>query len=676
MMKRLMVVTLLGGVAFLLGCKEPFQPFVLAGPQNSCTIIIAAAPGSEERAGKAPDWRGSLRGHAAAELRHYLVRILGQPGVTIDIRDDSQPVSGNLIFLGRPGAKSPFAGAARRLARKWRPAAMQGETIRIDAWNEKERQVLAITTADDRNLLRAVHAFLDEQGVRYFLPGKGGESILAKRQIDVLQPEILIHSGLALRGFYPGCPAVQLVPPDSSWLVWMARQGFTHVPMAWAEDQPALERWGVQGVAAADPGPLWRPGFCPSNEASVQSLLQGLFTGNPAAGLFLLDARRATPFCNCAKCQSLGSENDRWLHLLTRLGEEMAERKKTGALPPAAALLAVNGLGLPEKYDSSKWPREQILLAARMQPRCYNHALADPLCLEANARVLAGLLQWIAAHPFARLAVVEGYNAPDFAGMPLVLDRVIVRDLEFYQHLGLEGFFCAAPTPVKPGVQSYQNYLLAQAALHPRLDADSLRRSFVSFAYPGAATMTLEYFDMLAEAFANISAWREELPERVRLLEREGFISPLLPLERFHNHFTLYQDFRGSDEGVAWERTFQLVHDARHVMDEMLEEELPDATLVRLLEADKQLRFAELTVIFYDNLIRSLTLGEDEPAMREEAAIRLRQVVKRMEEFRIAEGVCGPGSALSYSGLEESARALLLRLQERYGLPYERVYLE
>jgi len=672
-MSKTAAAFLAGCALILFQCRESFVPFTLADRGTPCTIILPARAGS----GVEADAAEQLRSRAAAELRRYLARLLGRPESSIALQSDAQAATGRILLLGKPAAKSRFAAAARRLEKAERAAGPGDKPpFRLDAWSDGEDHYLAITTRRDHDLLRAVYAFLDEQGARFLFPGTGGEFIPPRQEIRILHALNLPPAGLELSGFLPACPAGD-APGDSSTLLWWARQRFTHLPSEWGVPG-SLNRLGIQGVRRSQALKVWKPGFCCSDEKARRELIAELFSGAEAE-LCVLDAAQATPLCSCSACQRLGSETDRWLHLVGQIGAAVGRLKKEVALPEAATLLALHDLSLPERSAPQDWPRAEILLAARLQPRCYAHALADLHCTEVNAGTLTALVKWLAATPNARHAVIEGYYAPEFAGLPLVLDQIIARDLETCRALGVQGFFCDAPGRIRPtGIRFYQDYLLGQALHQTHLQTDSLRKAFVAFAYPGAATMTLEYFAMLSEAFSNCSAWRGELPGRVRQLAENNFSGTLLPLERFNRHFSLYQEFSETDEGVAWERTFQLIHDARHLMDDLLEIKLPDQSLDRLLEAEKQLRFAELTVTLYDNIIRSLTLGEDEPAMREEAAIRLRQVVKRMEELTVAEGGCGTGeaTALSASGLEASARALLLKLQQRYSLPYDRVYVE
>lgn len=675
-MAKNLLLTLILPLILMTGCEEAFQPFILADQQQPCTIVLdlggkaAAAPEELER-----QLAAAPAGAAALELRHYLARILSLPERAFPIADDDEPRPGRVILLGRPGRSSAWAAAARRIDKLWKRLPKdQVAACRFDAWQEEERQIVAITTPTPQgNLLRAVHAFLDYQGVRWLFPGRGGENVEMRREIRVTRASHIPAENLPMTGLLPVC--ADGAAADSSWLLWWARQRFTHVPLDWAPDPRLLQNLGLQGVAA--PTGLTLPGkreFCLNDPAQMQHLEQILFA-TPQAGLVVLDASRIAPLCGCAHCAALGSEEDRWLDLVRRLGVTLAERKRQGTVHPDARLLAIHEPALPQQFDGKEWPRQEVVLAARMMPRCLNHALADPACVEVNSIRLAALGDWIHTHSFAQLGVLEGYYDPEFAGLPLVLDKIITTDLRLYHRLGL-ALFCEAPATTRSGLQSYQNYLFSQAVHHATLNPDSLRRAWGAFTWPGAATMMGEYLAMQEEAFANVSAWRWELPLLVRQLEKRDFTGSLLPLERFHNHFTLYQQYSDNDEGVAWERTFQLIHDARHVMDDMLEHQLPDQTLDRLLEAEMQLRFAELTITFYDNVIRTLTLGEDEPEMREEAAIRLRQVVKKMTEFQTAGLPCGPANALQGSGLDGSAQALLARLQKRYGVPYTRVYQE
>lgn len=676
-MVKNLLLTMILLLILLTGCEEAFQPFVLADQQKPCTIVLdlggkaAVSPEELER-----QLAAAPAGGAAIELRHYLARILSLPERAIPIADDDDPRPGRVILLGRPGSGSAWAAAARHIDKLWKRLPQdQMAACRFDAWQEEKHQIVAITTpAAQGNLLRAVYAFLDYHGVRWLFPGRAGENIEMRREIRVTQASYIPAENLPMTGFLPVCN--EGTTADSTWLLWWARQRFTHVPLAWASDPQQLQTLGLQGVAAALSG-LTLPGkseICLNDPAQIEHL-EHLLVATPRAGLVVLDAGRMAPLCGCERCAALGSLEDRWLELVRRLGMALAGGKKQGTIHPDARLLAIQEPALPQQFDSREWPRQEVVLAARMMPRCFNHALADPACVEVNSHRLAALGDWIHAHNFAQLGVVEGYYDPQFAGLPLVLDKIITTDLRLYHRLGL-ALFCEAPATARSGIQIYQNYLFSQAMHHATLNPDSLRRTWGAFAWPGAATMMGEYLAMQEEAFANVSAWRWELPLLVRQLEKRDFAGSLLPLERFNKHFTLYQQYADGNEGVAWERTFQLIHDARHVMDDMLEHQLPDQTLDRLLEAEMQLRFAELTVTFYDNVIRTLTLGEDEPEMREEAAIRLRQVVKKMTEFQTAGLPCGPANALQGSGLNGSAQALLARLQKRYGVPYTRVYQE
>ncbi len=683
-MHRTSFLFLLFSAALLCSCERPFEAFVLLEKNQPCTIVVDISPHSSFEAALAkkdeesPERQSALL--AAQELRHYLATMMSIPERQISIVGDDQAISGRVLLLGMPGNKSAYTDVRKKLQKWWKRTDPHHKgLIRMDAGYQEERQWLALTAQQPSTILDAVYAFLEQQGVAWYAPGERDVYVPAQRQIRVSQAAVIKEPALQMRGFFPDCPDDGKPPvADPAWMTWWLRQHVHEIPANWANDHSILTAYGMRAVRSSRQVPLagWQPGFCAANDSVVAALVKNIRPVLAYAQTYVLDGQQALPLCSCAACQALGNESSRLVGLLNALGHALAEAQKQGIVPGDRRLIGIVPVKPPDQPLPQDWPAAQVTLALQMQPRCYNHSIDDPSCTEVNVPLQAFVTAWLKQAANADVAVVEGYYASEFAGLPLVFDHVLNRDLAAYRAMGVAGIYGAAPNPSMPGMQGYLNYMYSQSAWNGRMRVDSLRDGYFSAHYPGTSSGVREYYDMTEEAMANITAWRFVMSRRIRELQQNGFAGALLPLPGFAEHFNLYQTFSEKNDGVDWERTFQLVHDMRHVMDDLLDKNTPDQTLDRLLLLEKQLQFADLTIGLYDNMIRTLTLGADEPEMREEAAIRLREVVKKMAAFEMIDGACGQTSALEQSGIAEACQELLSKLEKEYGVPYQRVYEE
>lgn len=683
-MHRSSFLFLMFSAALLCSCERPFEAFVLLEKNHPCTIVVDISPHTsfeaalEKKEEGSPERQSALL--AAQELRHYLAAMMSLPERQISIVGDDQSISGRVLLLGMPGEQSAYKDVRKKLQKLLkRTESHRKGVIRIDAGNQEERQWLALTAQQPSTILDAAYAFLEQQGVAWYAPGARDVYVPTQRQIRIDRAAVIKEPALQMRGFFPECPDEgKRAAADQTWLTWWLRQHVREIPADWIVDKSLLTAYGMRAVRSSRQMPLagWQPGFCAATASAITALGKNIWPLLASAHTYVLDGQQALPLCSCAACQAMGNESSRLVVLLNALGNALAEAQKQGTVPGDRHLIGVVPVTPPDHPVPSDWPADQVTLALQMLPRCYNHSINDPSCTEVNVPLQAFVTAWLEQAADAEVAVVEGYYASEFAGLPLVFDHVLNHDLAAYQAMGVAGIYCAAPNPSMPGMQGYLNFYFGQSAWNGRMRVDSLRDGYFSAHYPGTSSGVREYYDMTEEAMANITAWRYIMSRRIRELQQGGFAGALLPLPGFQEHFNLYQTFSEKNDGVDWERTFQLVHDMRHVMDDLLEKNTPDQTLDRLLLLEKQLQFADLTIVLYDNMIRTLTLGADEPEMREEAAIRLREVVKKMAAFETADGACGKTSALEQSGIAEACQELLTKLEKEYGVPYQQVYEE
>jgi hypothetical protein len=666
-----------------LSCQKEYKSFNLFENHLPCTIVVDLGPFADAASAVQSGENGDpearearTRAWAAIELRYHLAGMSALSESSLAILDDERELSGNLIFIGLPGKKSAYNGVRTELQKRWKKIkdAKPG-TVRIDALqDDRGNNILALSGDSAAGTLSAVYEWLDALGVRWLAPGKTNTLIPLKSRIAVPAIGYFREPAIPGRGFLPACMENSTQAARADVLDWMARQRVEMCPAA-GETCDDLHLRGLKAIRSIAIQPASAEGFCISKDESVTGAVNQLlaeFAAHPGTDVIVCDLSRMS-WCSCAACSQRGNICDKSLFLLSQMGQALKQKIGEHQLPGTAMILGILALQTPQQFIQRAWPKEVVHLCLRIQPRCYDHALSDPACVEVNAPAMRCLAAWSQLQQFGPLGVVEGYQAPEFWRLPLVLSTRIQEDAVIYSSLGFQGWWTEMPD-FAGGLRAWTNYQSLRFAWKADQPEDSLFQEFMAGYYAGAQPVMQEYARMIEEAFGNIAAWRMELPQRLNRISQDEFRQPLFPMDHFEKHFNLSRDLTEPAIGTDWERSYQLIHDAQHVMDEALAMALPDQTVDHLLAADQELKYAEMNILLYDNLIRVFTLGEEEPEMREEAAIRLREVANKMAAIPVPGHPCQAANALAAAGVEEVVIKVSAELDRRYGKKYARMY--
>ncbi|HIC88128.1 MAG TPA: DUF4838 domain-containing protein, partial [Anaerolineae bacterium] len=261
-----------------------------------------------------------------------------------------------------------------------------------------------------------------------------------------------------------------------------------------------------------------------------------------------------------------------------------------------------------------------------------------------------------------------------FRDLPVVFTSIMKKDIPDYYRLGVRGMYYMQPRQTDLGVQTLLNYQFARLLWNPAADVDSLTNEFFQLYYAGVGDLMKEYYSDIEKAMANIMAWRGELVQRIREYASGKLHKPILPLQKYRQHFYFEEHLSRKNDGTDWANTLQLIHEARFLLDDAMERAVPDVVMNRLLDDEYQLHYAELTVRLYDYVIRLLTLGEDEPEMLEEASLRLRDIAAQLDKFQIRSPAYGVVNGLEASEIKNEVRYLLDKSRQNSAKKYRRVY--
>jgi len=666
-----------------LSCQKEYRSFYLFENHLPCTIVVDLGPFADAATAVQSAENGDLqareartRAWAAIELRRHLAGMSALSESSIAILDDEQQTLGNLIFVGPPGEKSAYDQVRTELLKRWKKIknAKPG-TVRIDAFqDERGNNILVLSGESAAGSLAAVYEWLDAQGIRWLAPGKVNTMVPLKSHIGVPAVAYFHEPAIPFRGFLPVCTEKAAPAANLDVLDWLARQHLEACPAA-GENADDYHLRGLKVIRPLDVKYDTTEGFCISREESVRGAVAQLlaeFSAHPGTDVIVCDLSRII-WCSCVSCAQRGNACDRSLFLLSQMGQALQQKIGEHQLPGSARILGILTLETPQHFIQRAWPKEIIQLCLRVRPRCYDHPLSDPTCVEINVPIMRSLAAWSQLRQFGPVGVVESYQAPEFWHLPLVLTKRIHEDAVIYSSLGFQGWYTDMPD-FAGGLRAWTNYQSLRLAWRADLQPDSLFQEFMAGYYAGAQPIMQEFARMIEEAFGNIAAWRMELPRRIDHISQDGFQQSLFPMDHYEKHFNLSRDLTEPAIGTDWERSYQLIHDARHVMDEALAMAVPDPTVDHLLAADQELQYAEMTISLYDNLIRVFTLGDEEPEMREEAAIRLREVAKKMAGMPLVDHPCQAADALAASGVKDAVIKLSADLDRRYGKKYARMY--
>ena len=659
------------------GCRQEQRPVVILDGEHSCAVMLPPPPAAGRNAsltGESVQQHETLR-LAARELRLHLAEIAGLDTNAIPIISEGDSSAGTLIYIGALDRKSGRRDLRRKMGGRWRGTrSRSGQGYRIDSFWHETDPVLMLSGRRSVGALYAVYEFLQRLGVNWFRPDSAGTRIPRIGELVISPVANYYEPEMKIRGFWreeAGREGGRVGGRDSAaispaFVKWMGRN---RLNLFWLGGGPAqpLKRRGVLLAAGGFKGELARA-FSASPLCCREKVRDELFSfclKELARGAWR-DADvlifSATSWCDCPVCRELGNPSDRMLLILDELRKGLEKAVEGGEL---GRRVRVFGTAHGETLlpPSKKNRGEKTALFFVPPARCYNHSLADSQCEKLNTHTLELLNGWLGGKKRYKgeILFVEPCNAELFRDLPVLPTRILGYDIPYLYRHGVRGLVYQHARTADLGAHAWLNLQIARQSYRTRAPVDTLFSRYLKFIFPELQREMADYYGKLEIALANIWVWRHELTDRINRMAKGVLDEPLLPLERTPRHFTIGEPAKAVD----WEETYRLIHEAGHILEQILVRDLSDIQLARLLEEEAQWRYANLTIHMTDNVLRLLTLGDDEPEMREEAVLRLRNDIRDLEQLQILSPALGWANGLKATGIDSAAQLLLSQYQQR-----------
>lgn len=212
--------------------------------------------------------------------------------------------------------------------------------------------------------------------------------------------------------------------------------------------------------------------------------------------------------CQCEACKARGNGSDTMLHFLSFLRDYTDKAIAEGRLDhdvkysmcayEGTATLQPPENGIPEnlKHSGDSVTYYPIY-------RCYEHQFYDPTCAQ-NNRFREALEGW---HDIP-IMMGEYYNVSKFEDLPLLFNRTIGNDLKFYHEHGVSGMTYMHLPMREWGVRNITQLLYAQLSWDINTDVDAYITQYYKDRYGDAADEVRKAYDLIEDAFVDISSWR------------------------------------------------------------------------------------------------------------------------------------------------------------------------
>lgn len=495
---------------------------------------------------------------AAVELRDHLLRTVRN--LEIVFRAEP-PTRGEAIVIGpastlreRLGVKVPAV-----------PADPQGFVIR-----SLRRNRLVLAGGGREGTLYAVYAWLEELGWRWQEPGAAGELAPDPRP-DLHLAGWRTASSPAFplfRGFHTAPKSLE----SRDLFLWMARNRLNMC--AWFPQSGAvlrklgfrfisgghvLERildpdlpqpdgrtlfeahpdWFAEVNGKRERAQAYRYQCCVANRAAVKHITDHIverfrteWGETDWQNIWMFDTWAG--WCQCARCQALGNDADRYLYFLShvRAAVDRAVQARRLRRDPGLVLVAYEGtpsLGGPSRGIPDNLATGRNLVLYAPINRCYAHTMADPACGEFNTRYAQALEQWCREAKRLPVGMLEYYNVSKFEDLPVLFTRTIGRDIAYYHRVGVRGMSYMHVPVALWGPRALTQVLYAKLSWQPNASVAEIVTDYLQRRYSGAADLMRRFYDELEQAYANMTAWRnweEHVTVNRRLLAWDGQTRP------------------------------------------------------------------------------------------------------------------------------------------------------
>ena len=634
-----------------------------AGAAKSTEYWAVGEDRVEDWEREGPDAERCTVAFAAVELKHFLE----QSAPEIEFRfAETLPEHDPAIVVG------PLATVGKFFALTDTPAIPDDPQAFAIYSLHRDGGALLLTGKARQGTLYAVYDYLERLGWRWYTPAPTGEVAPAKRDslpLDgwktVSMPDFKLFRGFHAEG----------QSKESALLFqWMARNKMN----MWAykgDSYPLMRKLGLQfssgghiledvlnpdkpmpnGQTLFQAHTDWfaevdgkrerknagRYQFCVSNDAAVAYVCQDIimhfktdWSTTDYQNVWMFDTW--ADWCQCANCQQLGNNADRYMHFMAKVREAVNRAIASGEIKRDIGMVMCAYEGTSSIYGPSRpvpavlQSGKDLVLYAPIN-RCYAHALKSPQCTEFNSHYDVSAQSWGKVAKQMPFVIVEYYNVSKFEDLPLLFTRTMGEDFAYYRNSGVAGMTYMHVPIALWGPRALTQTLFARLSWDSKANTDKIREEFLTLYYGPAAAPMRTFYRCLEDAYANITAWRSWSANSVNagLLAWDGGkpSKPLFPVKHLQLDSTATDS--GPEQGIGPQASIKLLDEARAALAEAQKIPVPEAVELRLEEDARFFRYGDESFRFYLEVAR---LYEARRAGNESEAAAARAAAQKLAD--------------------------------------------
>jgi hypothetical protein len=303
-------------------------------------------------------------------------------------------------------------------------------------------------------------------------------------------------------------------------------------------------------------------------------------------------------WCECELCTQLGTPTDRLLILIHQVRNSISAGMDKGRInrnvkvifPIYYETLAPPTKPLPDDFDY-----DNCIGTVFPIRRCYVHFLDDSLCTEYNTEIWQEFLGWVKSEPkyyHGQFFMGEYFNVSSIKSLPVVYTRIMAHDIPLYYHKGVRHCHYMHVYTELFGQKRLNNYLFAKLLWNFDIDESQLLNEYFTKFYENAGMRMKRLYERLEYAMSNIKQVKHKTPLVGRINADE---TPLFNLQ----HLQLKESRPPKNDGVDLEESVMALKECRSIMNELLSQKWAENIQQRMLEDDRNLKYAENTIFLY-----------------------------------------------------------------------------
>jgi len=378
-------------------------------------------------------------------------------------------------------------------------------------------------------------------------------------------------------------------------------------------------------------------------------------------------------WCQCERCQALGSQTDRNLLFVYHYDQAIKRAQAEGRINRPVRLLFLayaDVLEPPTRPLPADFDYDTCIATYFPIVRCYVHNFDDPDCSK-NAAYNKALLGW-ATDPGryykGQVCIGEYYNVSGYKCLPVCYMHTMANDIPYYYGLGVRHFHYMHCTTANWGNKALTNYQMARQLWDPRTDCSALWTDYLAGRYGPVQAEMRTFYGHLEKMLCNVSKLKYGLARRL-----DTGAANLFPTTHLKYGRTTFE----KDDGPDLLEILDYAKQCRETLDAIAKQDLPERIAQRVAEDERLFTYGERTVQFYDALCRAYEAArqsvsdqsdKSDQSDRARAAFRQAEALADLLKADTTSTKLSSSHASAANGLVASyAQGALLRLQSLLG---------